>query len=63
MPTIRQVQQLIQEGNYTFSIDHMDVSLHIPVVKHHHCPVYITLYLATQTLSVEGFVLWPGYSP
>ena len=35
MPTIH-VQQLIQHGDYTFSIDIWDSYLHIPIVKHHH---------------------------
>ena len=35
-PTIRHVQQLIQHGDYAFSIDLQDAYLHIPVVKHHH---------------------------
>ena len=35
MPTIRQVQQLIQQGDYAFSIDHKDGYKHIPIVKHH----------------------------
>ena len=34
MHTIRQVQQLIQQGNYAFSIDLKDAYLHIPIVKH-----------------------------
>ena len=37
MPTIRHVWQLIQHGDYAFSIDLQDAYLHIPVVKHHHC--------------------------
>ena len=37
MPTIRHVQQLIQHGDYVFSIDLQDAYLHIPNVKHHHC--------------------------
>ena len=36
MPTIRHVQQLIQHGDYAFSIDLRDAYLHIPIVKHHH---------------------------
>ena len=34
--TIRHVWQLIQHGDYAFSIDLQDASLHIPIVKHHH---------------------------
>ena len=37
MPTIRHVWQLIQHGDYAFSIDLQDAYLHIPIVKHHHC--------------------------
>ena len=37
MPTLKHVQQLIQHGDYTFSIDLQDAYLHIPIVKHHHC--------------------------
>ena len=36
MPTIRHVQQLIQHGDYAFSIDLQDAYLHIPIVKHCH---------------------------
>ena len=36
MPTLRHVQQLIQHGDYAFSIDLQDANLHIPIVKHHH---------------------------
>ena len=35
MPTIRHVLQLIQSGDYAFSIDLQDAYLHIPIVKHH----------------------------
>ena len=37
MPTIRHVWQLIQHGDYAFSIDLQDAYLHVPIVKH-HCP-------------------------
>ena len=36
MPTIRHVWQLIQHGDYAFSIDLQDAYLDIPIVKHHH---------------------------
>ena len=36
MPTIRHVWQLIQHGDYAFSIDLQDAYFHIPIVKHHH---------------------------
>ena len=35
VPTIRHVWQLIQHGNYAFSIDLQDAYLHIPSVKHY----------------------------
>ena len=35
MPTLRHVWQLIQHGNYAFSIDLQDADLHVPIVKHH----------------------------
>ena len=35
IPPIRHVWQLIQCGDYAFSIDHWDAYLHIPIVKHH----------------------------
>ena len=37
--TIRHVQQLIQHGDYAFSIELQDAYLHIPLVKH-HCNFY-----------------------
>ena len=36
LPTIRHVGQLIQHGDYAFSIDLQDAYLHILNVKHHH---------------------------
>ena len=36
IPTIRRMWQLIQCGDYTFSIDLQDAYLHIPIVKHHY---------------------------
>ena len=37
MPTIRYVCQLIQYGDYAFSIDLQDACLHSPIVKHQCC--------------------------
>ena len=37
MPNLRRVLQLIQHGDYAFSIDLQDAFLHIPIGKHHHC--------------------------
>ena len=36
MPTLKHVWQLIQQGDYAFSIDLQDAYLHVPIVKHHH---------------------------
>ena len=36
MPTLKIVWQLIQHGDYAFSIDLHNAYLHIHVVKHHH---------------------------
>ena len=35
MPTLKHVWQLIQHGDYAFSIDPQDAYLHVPIVKHH----------------------------
>ena len=35
MPTIRHVSELIQCGDYAFSIDLKDAYLHVPI-NHHH---------------------------
>ena len=35
MPTLKHVWQLIQHGDYAFSIDLKDAYLHVPIVKHH----------------------------
>ena len=37
MPTLKHVWQLIQHGDYAFSIDLQDAYLHVPIVKHHRC--------------------------
>ena len=36
MPTLKHVWQLIQQGDFAFSIDLQDTYLHVPIVKHHH---------------------------
>ena len=36
MPIIRQIQQFIQQDNYTFSFHLKDVYLYIPIVMHYH---------------------------
>ena len=42
MPTIKHVWQIIQCGDYAFSIDLKDAYLYIPVVKHHcHCLQFV----------------------
>ena len=60
MPAIPHVQQLIQHGDYAFSIDHQDAYLHIPIVKH---SLFFMICLAQYTISVDGFTFQAGYSP
>ena len=36
MPTLKTIWQLIQHGDFAFSIDLQDAYLHVPTVKHHH---------------------------
>ena len=36
MPTLKNIWQLIQQGDFAFSIDLQDAYLHVPIVKHHH---------------------------
>ena len=33
MPTLKNIWQLIQQGDFTFSIDLQDAYLHVPIVK------------------------------
>ena len=35
MPTLKHIWQLIQQGDFAFSIDLQDAYLHVPIVKHH----------------------------
>ena len=37
MPSLKNIWQLIQQGDFTFFIDLQDAYLHVPIVKHHHC--------------------------
>ena len=37
MPTLKNVRQLIQQGDFAFSFDLQDAYLHVPIVQHHHC--------------------------
>ena len=37
MPTLKNIWQLIQQGDFAFSIDLQDAYLHVPIVKHHRC--------------------------
>ena len=59
MPTIRHVWQLLQHGDYAFSIDPQNAYLHIPIVKHHH---FFMICLVQYTISVEVFNFWSGHS-
>ena len=53
--------QLIQPGDYAFSIDLKNAYLHIPIVKHHHH--FFMICLTQYSISVEGFTFWVGHSP
>ena len=59
MPTIRQVWQLIQQVEYAFSID-LKMLIYIFLLLSIH--ITFICCLATQNLTLEGFVIWAGYS-
>ena len=61
MPTIRHVWQLIQHGDYTFSIDLQDAYLHIPIIKHHHHFLQFVWRNVPYLWKVLPF--WAGHSP
>ena len=44
MPTLKTVWQLIQQGDYAFSIDLQDAYLHVPIVKHHRQFLHFVLH-------------------
>ena len=60
MPTLRHVLQLIWHGDYAFSIDLQDASLHIPTVKHHHHLLQFVWHNMPYQWKV---CFWAGYSP
>ena len=54
------VWQIIQQGDYAFSIHLKDAYFHIPIVKHHHS----FLYLFHKINIINGrFCLLAGYGP
>ena len=53
VPTVRHVLQLIQHGDYAFSIDLQGAYLHIPIVKHH----YHFLWFAWHNIPYQWKVL------
>ena len=57
MPTLRHVGQLIQHGEYFFSIDLQDAYLHIPIVKHHHHFLHFVWYNVPYQWKVLPFGL------
>ena len=57
MPTLRQVWQLVQHGDYAFSIDLQDAYLHIPIVKHHHCFLFFVWHNVPYQWKVLPFGL------
>ena len=61
MHTIRHVRQLIQHGDYAFSIDLQDAYLHIRIVKH-HCHVFYNLFGTMCHISGRFYLLvWPQH--
>ena len=57
MPTLKHVQQLIQCGDYAFSIDLQDAYLHIPIVKHHHHFLHFVWHIVPYQWKVLPFGL------
>ena len=55
MPTLKHVLQLIQHGDYAFSIDLQDAYLHVPIVKHHHC--FLLLFGIMYLISGRFYLL------
>ena len=53
MPIIRQVQQHLLQGDYTFSIDLKDAYLHFSIVKHHHPFLYFLNFLTSAWQSAS----------
>ena len=60
MPIIKQVGQLIHQGDYAFSNELKYAYLYVPFVKHHHH--FFMICLVEDTLSVEGVAIWTCYS-
>ena len=60
-PTIRLAQQLIKHSNFAFCIFVKDGYSHISIIKHHF--LLFTFFWTIQSLSVETFAIWAGYSP
>ena len=59
MPTIRNIWQLIQHGDYAFSIDPKEAYLHIPIIKH-HCHIFYDFFGAGHHISGKFYLLgWP----
>ena len=59
MPTLKHVQQLIQHGDYAFSIDLQDAYLHVPIVKH----LCHFLHFVWHNVPYQWKVLHFGLSP
>ena len=57
MPTLKNVCQLIQQGDFAFSTDLQDAYLHVPIVKHHHCFLHFVWYNVPYQWKVLPFGL------
>ena len=64
VPTMRQAWQLIQQGDFAFSVDLKDVYMHIPFVKchHHHLCFVCQIYLTSGMFCLLGQPWPPGLS-
>ena len=57
MPALIHVWQIIQHGDYAFSIDLQDVYLHIPIVNHHCCFLHFVWHNVPYQCKVLPFGL------
>ena len=55
MPTLKNIWQLIQQGDFAFSIDLQDAYLHAPIVKHHRHFLCFVLHNVPYQLKVLTF--------
>ena len=61
MPTLKNVWQLIQQGDFAFSTDLQDAYLHVPIAKHHHHFLHFVWHNVPYQWKV--FTSWACHSP